>query len=162
MNKPKFNLTDAVIILAAVLVICAAVMVLSGKKSGGSEAVNSVGVNYEIQLTKIGKATAEAFEAAKAGGETIYVGDKERVAAEFAELEITPAKKLSTNSETGEVFWAEIEGFYDAVLSLKSRGSETATEVCIDNTQIRVGDALTVRSKGAAGHGYVINLETVE
>lgn len=162
MNKPKFNFIDAIIILAAILLICAAVFVLSGKKGGGNTETNSVGVSYEIQLTKIGKATAEAFEAAKSNGETLYVGDKERVPAEFAELEIAPAKKLSTNSETGEVFWAEIEGYYDVTLGLKSNGSETATEVCIENTQIHVGDALTVRSKGAAGHGYVTGLEITE
>lgn len=160
MDKPKFNFIDVLIILAAALVICAAVLFLSGR-SGGAD-TQTVGVEYEIHITQVSKSVADLFDKAAKNGETATVSDKERISAELKGIKVEPAKRLSTDAENGEVFWADIEGYYDLTLSLHSDGSETPTEICVGATPIRVGDTVGVKVKGAGGYGYVTALDTVK
>lgn len=161
MNKPKFNFIDALIILAAVLVICAGVLFLNGRRAaaGGSA---PVGVEYKIQLTQIRKPLADAFTAAMKNGETVYVSDKERAAATLVDVEVGPARKITTDTSDGRTYWTEIDGYYDVVLTLRSEGSDTDSQINAGSVPIRVGEEMAVKGKGIAGYGFVTNLELVK
>lgn len=161
MEKPKFNLLDGFIILAVVLVIAAAVYILGPKETSNNiEPQNTVGI-FSIELTKAEKSLADKFIAATDTGESVWIGVKERFEAKLDTIEVSPAKKITTDLRSGKAVMGEDPTLYDIVVTVTADALDTETAVSFSGTEIRVGDETAVRGKGFAGYGFITNLKTV-
>ncbi len=161
MDKPKFNILDGLITVALVLVIAVGVFLIKGMGEGNAGGVsNNTNAVFEIQLTKVEKALAEQFEAANENGETVWIGVKERYAAEIQNVEVKSAQKMTTDLRTGKTTLAQDPTCYDVTITVKTAAVETDNSITASGTAIRVGEEVAIRAKGIAGYGFVVGLET--
>ena len=159
MNKPKFNLMDGFIIIVLILVIAAGVFLLSGKKDTTStgSVQNSV-AEYQIELAKYDKAVADAFLLALENDETAWVSEKERFEAKIIDVEVLPSKKAVVNEYSKIAGYAGDPSAYDIIVTLESSVVETDATITASGNILAVGEKVSVRSKSAAGNGYIIKL----
>ncbi len=161
MDKPKFNFIDAAIILVIILAVVAGVFLLSSNNYNSTNQTELF-AEYKIQFTKADLSLANKFTEASANGEIVWVGEKERAHAELIDALVEPAREITVDSKKGVFKWSEIPEQYDITVTLRSRANETASQICAENTPIRVGEELVVRGKGIAGYGFVIDLKLVD
>lgn len=161
-KKIRFNLMDLIIILVAALVIFGGVYVLKSLKGGtASGETANVNIRYTVELTKEDEEILNLFLAAAERGDRCYVGEQERAEAVIKDVTYTPAKLLNNNTETGEVFWADVPGKYCINVTLESEGTASDSEITAGSgTVLKVGDETAVKGKGYAGYGFIIDLET--
>lgn len=158
MSKAKFNFIDALIILVVVLAIAAgAYVILSGKLSIGKSG-NAAKVQYQVEIKSKLADYADNINV----GDEVLVGDKEKAAATVENVEVVPFKMISEDKVNGVVHYSEVPDLYDVLITLSSDGSQTDTAIYADSTQIRVGEAITVRGKGYSGNGFIVGLEVDE
>ena len=160
MNKPKFNMMDGFIILALILIVLAGTFLLSGKNnsSGSGEVRNSV-ANYQVLLTKYDKAVADAFVLACENGEIAAVSEKESFSAKIIDVEVSQTKTSVVNERTKKAVLAEDPTTCDILVTLESSVVETDSSITASGNLIAVGEEITIKSKSAAGIGYITNLE---
>ncbi len=162
MDKPKFNFIDGAILLILILVIAAGAFLLSSKNDVPSTAPNLT-AEYKIQFTKSEAYVADMFiKAAASNDKSVWVGEKERAKAEIVDVFVEPAHQLTAAPDKDFATWAEIPNLYDITVTLRSKASETDSQVKADNTPIRVGEEFVVRGKGFAGYGFLIDLELIK
>lgn len=161
MDKPKFNFIDAAIILVIILAVVAGAFLLS---SGSSTPTNQAELfaEYKIQFTKADLSLANKFTEASANGESVWVGQKERARADLVDVLVEPAREITVDSKKGVFRLSEIPEQYDITVTLRSRATETDSQICADNTPIRVGEEFAVRGKGIAGFGFLTDLNLVD
>ncbi len=160
MNKPKFNLMDGFIIIILILIIGAGVFLLSGKKDATptGEVQNSI-AEYKIELAKYDKAVADAFLLALENGETAWVSEKERFEAKIIDVEVLPSKKAVVNEYTKTAGYAGDPTAFDIIVSLESPVIETDASITASGNILAVGEKVSIRSKSAAGNGYIVGLD---
>ncbi len=163
-KKLKFNLVDVLIIIGIILAAAMCVYVLSSLKDTGSgSAADNVKMRYSVEFKKKEKTVVDAFEAAAERGDSCFVSEKEKAAATLKEVIAVPAKKATTNLETGEALFSDIEDKYDVTVVLESEGTETDKDILADGkAPIKVGDEISVKGKGYAGYGFITSLELVD
>ena len=161
MGKPKFNILDSLILLLVVLVAAAGIYLFGGRgESSNTTDTQNVTAVFKIQLTQADYSLYEKFVKATDSGEKVWIGLKERFAAEIIEVEATPSAKITTNTNRGTLHLAENPTLYDLNITFKAPATETADSISASGTAIRVGVEEAIHGKGIAGFGYITDLKT--
>ncbi len=161
MTKAKFNIIDALIVVAVVLIAVVAVWFLGGNNDTGTanETQNTTAI-FKIQLTKAEKTLYDKFLAGLENDESVWIGIKERFEGKLTGIELSPASKVGTDLSSGKAVLLEDPVLYDITLEVTANALETKSEISSSNTPIRVGEETAIRGKGFAGYGFVIDLAT--
>ncbi len=161
MTKAKFNIIDALIVVAVVLIAVVAVWFLGGNNDTGttSETQNTT-ATFKIQLTKAEKSLYDKFLAGLENDESVWIGIKERFEGKLTGIELSPSSKVGTDLASGKAVLLEDPVLYDITLEVTADALETNSQISSSNTPIRVGEETAIRGKGFAGYGFVIDLAT--
>ena len=163
MDKPKFIFIDAMLILFIVLVVGIGAWFVAGRGGkGGSSPADNITVEYKVQLTQAQPSLSEAFRKAAENQETVWVSEKERVEAVLVAAEVTPAQRITTDLKNDETILAESPVLHDITVTLRSIGTESETQITAGNTPIHVGEAVSVKGKGIAGYGFIVDLKLLD
>lgn len=162
MDKPKFNFIDALLILLIVAVIAVGASFAANRRTGKSNGDTAVTVEYRVQFTQAQPSLGEAFKKAAEGGETVWVSEKERAEALLVSAEVTPAKKINTDLEGEKLVEAESPDLCDITVTLRSSGSENEKQITAGSVPIHVGEEVSVKGKGIAGYGYIIDIKKAD
>lgn len=163
MNKPRFNIVDAVIILMVCIVIVAGVLFvgkLSGAKIVSPSQTNNATAEYTIQIQNCEEELCVQFENALSNDNIVLVTDEDSWNASLINIERKNATKITTNYKTGKSVLAEYPDTFDLSVTLKSDVLETDTEISAGGTPLLVGSLLKIKGKGFVGIGYVTNITT--
>ncbi len=163
MNKPRFNLVDAVIILVICVVIAAGVLFagkLSGAKIASPSQTNNATAEYTIQIKNCEEELCVQFENALKNDSIVLVTDEDSWNAKLVNIERNNATKITTNYKTGESVLAEYPDTFDLSVTLKSDVYETDTKISVGETPLQVGNLLKIKGKGFVGIGYVVDITT--
>lgn len=158
MSKAKFNFIDALIILVILLAVLAGGYVIASGKLSVGNGKETIKIQYQVEIKEKTKEYGDNIKI----GDKVLVGDKEKAAATVEGVEIVPFKIISEDKTQGIVHYSEVPDVYDVILTLNSEGSQTDTGIYADNTQVRIGEKITVRGNGYSGNGYIVGLEVVE
>ena len=161
MTKAKFNLIDALIVAAVILIALVAVWFFGGKS--GAETTNetqNTTATFKIQLTKAEKSLYDKFLAGMENDESVWIGIKERFEGKLTGIELSPSTKIGTDLSSGKAVLLEDPILYDITLEVTADALETKSDISSSNTPIRVGEETAIRGKGFAGYGFVIELVT--
>ncbi len=161
MTKAKFNLIDALIVVAVVLIALVAVWFLGGKSDTNtvSDTQNTT-ATFKIQLTKAEKSLYDKFLAGLENDESVWIGIKERFEGKLTGIELSPSSQVGTDLASGKAVLLEDPVLYDITLEVTADALETNSQISSSNTPIRVGEETAIRGKGFAGYGFVIGLTT--
>lgn len=158
MSKVKFNFIDALIILVILLAVLAGGYFLASGKLSAKSGGEAVKIQYQVEI----KEKTEEYSGKIKIGDKVLVGDKEKASAVVEGVEVVPFKIISEDKTQGIVHYSEVPDTYDVIITLSSEGSHTDKEIYADNTQIRIGEKITVRGNGYSGNGYILGLEITE
>ncbi len=161
MDKPKFNILDALIILMIVVVLVAGIYILKGPKTQSQTEVQTTPIEFQIQLTNKDYSLYEKFLAAKEASESAWVGVKERFEAEIVDVAIEPAAKITTNFTNGTAHLAGSPISYDITITFRADANETNDKIFVSGTVIRTGIEEAIHGKGFAGYGYITGVKAV-
>lgn len=155
-KKVKFNGIDVLIIVLIIAVACAGFYILYGRNQAGVVSAQDTKVTVVVELTGREQNLADEIKV----GDTVMIGEKDKMPAVVENVEIVPAKMTGYDTINGAVKNSLIPGQVDIRITMSGDGSETEKSVEISGVSIRVGEETVVASKGWAGKGYVIGLET--
>lgn len=162
MDKPKFNLLDGIILLLIVAIAAAGIFLFAGGNGGdtvvGTQNTQAV---FKIQLTRVDESLYEKFRSALDSGESVWVGIKERFEGKIEELEFGPSTRITTDMRSGKAKLSEDPTAFDLTVTINAAAVENDGSISASGTPIRVGEETSVRGKGFAGFGFVIDLKTV-
>ena len=156
-KKVRFNGMDLFIIIAVILVVAAGIYLMHGRGSGkASASEKNVNVTYTVELT--GK--EENLTKLIKEGDPVMVGEKDKANMKLTAVEVSQAKTDGYDIETGRVLRSPIPDEYDIKVTMTAVGTESDTAIKVDGVALRVGQNAVLSSKGWAGSGYAIGLET--
>lgn len=155
MSKAKFNFIDALIILIIVLAVGIGIYFVASGKLSVRSGNGNIKIQYQVEIKEKNADYSSNINI----GDKVLVGDKEKASAVVENIETVPFKIISEDKTQGIVHYSEVPDTYDVILTLSSGGSQTDTAIYADNTQIRVGEKITVRGNGYSGNGYIVGLE---
>lgn len=155
--KAKFNIIDALIILLIIAVGAAGYLFLNGRSEVVSNDKN-VKIRYNIELSEKGEYMTDLFKE----GDRVTVGEKEKLPAVIVGAEVKPAVQSSFDEVNGRYINAEIPEKYDIVLTLESDATDSAGQVSVAGSAVRVGSSTMVKGRNFAGNGYITDLKIEE
>ncbi len=163
MRKPKFNLLDGFIVLILIAAIAGgAYLYLKPNPSPtGTQATpqQSTTAQFKVEFVRVEKAVADKFLLAFENGEALSCGEKERFSAKLTDISAEPATRTIINHKTATAEKQSDPLLFDVILTLETEVTESDTAITAQNTVLRTGSSLAVRSKLGAGYGYIIDLE---
>lgn len=155
-KKLRFNGMDFFIIIVIAAIAFAGVYLLGGRGESASSAEQNVNVTYTVELT----GREENMLGLIKEGDAVMVGEKDKANMVVTAVEVSNAKTDGYDIEAGKVLRSEIPGEYDIKVTMSAVGTESATAIKVDGVALRVGQNAVLSSKGWAGSGYAIGLET--
>lgn len=159
MDKPKFNLLDAIIILLVIVAVAAGVYwALRPTPEAPVQIVNTVKAEFKFELTKVEPAVADEFAALKEN-DLLQIGTKDRFSGIVKKVEIVPTAQYVMDVGTQELKKAEDPTTFDVVLTLESDVIETDSTITASGFNLRVGEQTSVKGVKAAGYGFITALE---
>lgn len=158
-KKVKFNGMDLFIAVVVLAVIAAAVWFVGTRRSANEAAASS---NVEVRMTVELKAKDESYADAIKVGDTVMIGEKEKISATVENVEVQPAKTLGYDILGGRVLNSTVEEEYDVYVTTVAYGTETTQSIEIDGIAVRVGQNAAMFGKGWSSTGYITGLETAE
>lgn len=156
-KKVRFNGMDLFIIIAVILVAAAGIYLMHGRGSGkASASEKNVNVTYTVELAGKGENLTKLIKE----GDPVMVGEKDKANMKVTAVEVSQAKTDGYDIETGRVLRSPIPDEYDIKVTMTAVGTESDAAIKVDGVALRVGQNAVLSSKGWAGSGYAIGLET--
>ena len=152
MNKAKFTVIDAIIVLLVLAVLAVGIKILKpGLFSGSSK--------REAEFTVLVSNTQSGIGDIITPGDKVSISFSEQAFATVTEVEELPYKVNEFNEYKGNYVETVVEGRSDLKIKLKCEADVTDTKISNGGLDIRVGSEMPVRGKGYTVKGFVIELE---
>ncbi|MBE5039198.1 DUF4330 domain-containing protein [Ructibacterium gallinarum] len=155
--KPKFNAIDFVILILLIAALAAGSLFLS-KRSNQKGVTQNAKIEFMVELTSQEKEFADLPQV----GDSVSVGEKEKMPATVTKVEVLPAKTMGYDTVNGRIFETTVPDRYDVQITLQGDGMETENTLEINNNAIRVGMGAAMKSKNWAGFGFVLTADVVQ
>ncbi len=139
--KKKFNIIDLLIIIIALVVICAVVWVLRINKTANTGETRTIVMEI--------KQKSESFCTYPKEGDIITDAATKQEIGTLVGFQQKPATINLTSSEEGKFVESDIEGYYDVYLTIELHSN-------LENA--KVGKSMYIQSQQYAGSGYVVNV----
>lgn len=153
----KFNFLDVIIVLAIIGVAFVGVTTLRGA-SGAEQSKLSSKVIYTVEEAE---ATLEQVEAVKVG-DRVNIGVNGVDSSIVTDVQSFPAEKVTFDGLTGTYKKVTIPEKYALRVTCEADASVTDMSISAGNTPIRVGGEFSLKGRGYAVIGYVIESELME
>lgn len=160
-NNRKFrlrlNLFDAIVI---VLALAAGALLLWNRfKPSQPSAPAAQSIQYTIRLKRVQPGAGDLIQA----GDTLVDTVKNYELGQVVSCQVTPAAQVIRDDGAQAYVKAEIPGYEDLYIVLKSSASISDEKILLDSGyQIRVGEAVYARGPGYFGSGEVYAIERGE
>lgn len=157
-KKIRFNGMDAFICIVAVVAIIGVYFakdMFFGTSSGTTGRSETKNVTAVVELTGVKDNLKDAVKV----GDIVYVGEKDKVRFTVSGVEAAQAKTTGYDIQNGGVYNSEVPGQYDLKIEITAPGSETDSDISVDDYSIKVGKAEALSAKGWVGYGYTISVE---
>lgn len=151
MNKVKFTVIDAIIIIALLAVIVVGVNIITGGNK-------PEGVTKEVTFTVLAGGSEEGVSKVVEIGEEVGISFSEEAYATVVAVEEKPFKEAQYISGKGYYLTHEIAGKSDVKVTLKCEADITDTKIANGNVPIRVGEYTPICGKGYTILGYIIEV----
>lgn len=155
-KRVRFNGMDLFICVVILAVIAAGVYMLAARRSGSAGGTENTVVTMTVELTGQEQNVADAINV----GDVVSIGEKDKAKMTVSAVDVSPAKTIGYDIESGRVLNSEIPGQIDIKVTMTAEGTETDREIKVDNVTMRIGQGAVLSAKGWAGYGYTIGLET--
>lgn len=153
--KAKWNAMDTVLVLALVVVVAAGAWFLMGRSQQQAEVQNKT-VEVMIELTQ----QTESFTTLPQVGDTVTLGEKEKMPATVTKVEVLPAYSQGKDLLDGKYTDEAIPGRYNVQITVAGQGTESPSAVEINGNALRVGAASAIKSKNWSGYGFILAVDT--
>ena len=160
-NNRKFrlrlNLFDAIVI---VLALAAGALLLWNRfKPSQTSAPAAQSIQYTIRLKRVQPGVGDLIQA----GDTLVDTVKNYELGQVVSCQVTPAAQVIRDDGAQTYVKAEIPGYEDLYIVLKSSASISDEKILLDSGyQIRVGESVYARGPGYFGSGEVYAIERGE
>lgn len=148
---------DTILVLMIAVIIAAGGWLLLGR-GDAKGAAQSKTVEVMVELTQ----QSEAFTKLPKVGDAVVLGEKEKMPATVTKVEILPAYKQGKDLIHGRYTDEPIPELYNVQITACGEGTESAAEVTLNGTAVRVGEAMAMKSKNWAGFGFVLAVDAKE
>jgi hypothetical protein len=155
MRKP--NWLDYTIIFLIIAIIAGGVWFLSRNKIGQISEESTV-IEFTVEVSKVPIEVCSAYQA----GKNVVFGTKNAASGVIYNVEIVPFTQDMPNQFTGNMQKVEVEGLYDAHVTIQTNGIVTDHAIKSGEEVLNVGVEMTFHGKGIAGKGYIISIKTPE
>ncbi|MBQ9920997.1 MAG: DUF4330 family protein [Clostridia bacterium] len=132
-NKKRFNIIDAVLILA-VLAVFASVFIRSGFAEKHSEKVEGGMLEYEFVINSLKQTSGKRFEV----GDKFIMQGSELVVGEITEVSVTDRAEGYIELPTGEIVRTEIPDRIDIKGKAKVKGTVDSNGRCLMNGTMHI------------------------
>ena len=150
-QKPRFNIIDALVVLAIAAVVAAGAWFFS---QAAYEA------NAYVYFTVEFRNQAEGFEDHIEIGGEVRDSVRNYFLGHVARIEVLPAHILNFDS-TNNVFVLEtIPERTDIYLTVRGRGHESISEITVEGHRVTIGREMNIRGRGFVGRGFITELRT--
>ncbi|MCL2396823.1 MAG: DUF4330 domain-containing protein [Defluviitaleaceae bacterium] len=151
MSKPRFNIIDAVVILAIIAVIAAGIWYFSTARGG-----DQVGVYFVVEF----RGRMPGFEDNIAVGGEIRDSIRNVLLGRVVYVDVQPATQTTFDNETGVFMLADLPDRYDVYVTIRGNGTENNSEIRSEGELVRIGQEMFLRGRGYAGIGFITHLWT--
>lgn len=157
-NKIRFNIADILIILALACIVAVFSYFAVGKWETGKSENSSNSVKYTVSIQSV----EEKFLNKIAVGDTVWDVRKGGTLGTVVDVkEPVPYESITENRNKGEFVTVEVPERYSYELTVESPCSVSETGCSINDTKIRVGGKITMRTKNIAVDGTVYGVEII-
>lgn len=152
MNKTKFTIIDAGIIIIAIALLVVGIKVLGGNLKADGE-------TKEVYFTVLATNVNEGVSKAVAEGEKVSISFSEEAYATVLGASEEPYEESKYFDAKGFYLTHAVEGKSNVRVLLKCDAQVSDTKISNGNVAIRVGEEMPVCGKGYTIKGYVIEVE---
>ncbi len=153
----KFNFLDVIIL---VVVVAAAIVGIGMLRdaSGAAQAGQSAKVVYTVEDAD---APLELVQAVQVG-DRVNIGVNGVDSSVVTDVQYRPAEKVVFDSLAGNYVKTELPDKYELQVTCQAEAAVSDMSISAGNTPVRVGAEFSVKGRGYAVIGYVIQSELVE
>jgi len=151
MTKPRFNLIDALVILAIAAIVVFGLWYFT---SAGQE------VNAYVYFTVEFRNQAEGIEDFIELGGEVRDSVRNYFLGYIYSIDVRPAHILNFDS-TNNIFVQEtIPERTDIYLTIRGRGHESMSEITVEGNRVTIGRDMHIRGRGFVNRGFITELRT--
>ena len=157
-SRPKFNVIDALVILAVIAIIAAAVWFLSSATAGNEKYVFFT-VEFAGQMPDAEQRIRATSGSASPEAE---VRDSIRLylLGHAWDVWSRPAQLITFDNNANEFVLETIPDRYDVFLTIRGIGTEDDRAIMTNGQIVRVGQEMFIRGRGYAGIGFITEIWT--
>jgi len=159
----RFNIIDAVIVIAVLALVAAAVWLIL-LQGGGAGKSDEVGVNYTLKISMVREEFASRIkvgDTAQNSSTGAEIGKITAVSVEKSKFVNTGAVVTDENGESSAVV-SEYPDLYDVSVTIRATATTGANGVAyVEGYKILIGSSIYFRDASFAARGFITNFETV-
>ena len=157
--KKRFNIVDAVLVLMIVAAVVVCFMFLRSRESIGGAETQEVG--FTVELRRVSREMIDRVEAAGIGS-NVYRSTDGAYLGTLADYRYSTHVETEFASALGEYAQYEVSNRYLLYLDIVGQGTQSATDVSVSGSVIKIGQEMYVKGKGYAAGGYVVGVNVEE
>lgn len=157
--KKRFNIVDALLILLIVAAIAVCFLFLRSRGSIGP--AEGTDVHFTVELRRVSREMIDRVEAAGIGSNVYRSTDGEYLGT-LEDFRYETHVETEFASALGEYAQYEVSDRYLLYLDVVGQGTQSATDISVNGSVIKIGQEIFVKGKGYAAGGYVVGVSVDE
>lgn len=145
-------------ILIVLLIVAAVIFVIKFSSAGDDAVVDSNPENSVLFTVEMGMVNEDFLTDVKEG-DLVYDAKKGSLIGAVVSSELTPYIGLSYDRENKINRETEVDGLYNAYITIRANADITDRNTTVNSTDIMVGASLTLQSSSFAGGSFCIDLD---
>jgi len=151
LKKPRFNIIDAVVLLALAAVVAGGVWYFTSV---------SVEANVYVDFTVEFRNQPEGIEDFIEIGGEMRDSVRNYFLGHVVDFNVVPAHILNFDSTTNTFVQEIIPERTDIYLTIRGRGFESDSEITVEGQRVTIGRQMFIRGRGFVNTGFITELRT--
>ncbi len=157
-KKVKFNIMDALILLAVLAVAAVLLYVFVFSESGEGLSDDTYTITYVVEVTRLN----EEFADRVAVGDAVVDSSKKLPIGTVVAIEKHPHEHLGKNTKDGSVTLNTVDGFLDLYITIEAPATLNGISYNIGGYEVRVGTKVYLSFSDLVSEGHCISLSAAQ
>lgn len=151
----KINIVDLLIVLLILSIAAGAYVVFFG--GSDKQVVETSKVVYDFEITNVNKDFVNAITPGDPIRDNVRGDELGTVVSKVSRK----ATMLNEDLINGRYVIAEVPDAYDVVITIEGKANITSANIIVGGAEVKVGKKFSIKGKGYANQGFVINMTLV-
>ena len=157
-KKVKFNIMDALILLAILAVAALLLYIFVFSEGGGLGESDAYTLTYVVAITQLNEEFAERV----AIGDAVVDSSKKLPIGTVVAVEKHPHEYLGENTKDGSLTLSTMEGYCDLYVTVEAPATLNGISYTIGGYEIRVGSKVYLSFANLVSEGHCISLSAAQ